>query len=192
MRRLGYIASVLLLLASGGIGVAAWQRASDDVRGLRHALVRVLGPGEGTVRVRDAGTQTIFLERESMFRGKRYVTENVAGLEFEVEGPDGRSVEVEDASGSTTYDVGSRSGRSVAQFDAPEVGTYSIRTRADSADPFVIAVGRLGILSLVGTVLGGIALVGLTFVASIVIGVVTFVVDRQRRRADGYRAMDVG
>lgn len=178
--RYGYWLAALLIGCSIATGVVVGARVVDRIRDLDDALPQVLGPGDARVRVGTPGRQTIFLETRTTYRGRTYSTGDVSGLQIVVHDPAGRSVRVRSASSNTTYDVGGRSGRSIAAFSAPRAGSYDVETTADTDTRFVLAIGRLDVLSLVGLILGGVAIAGFTFLAGVTLIVLT-IMDRRKR-----------
>jgi hypothetical protein len=113
---------------------------------LTDSLTQVVVPGRAELNLKRGRTYTVFLEEQSVVRGKVYSTkESIGGLECRVNSiPDGNAVRIVQPKSSTTYTAGGRSGRSVLEFSIQEDGTYGFACDYGGNSPgpeAVLAVG---------------------------------------------------
>jgi hypothetical protein len=117
--------------------------------GITHAtdsLTQVVVPGNVELSMRSGHTYTVFLERQSIANGKVYsATQSIEGLECHVTAvQSGISVESNEPSTTTSYEVNGRSGRSVLEFPIKQDGEYTFACGYDqnSKGPeVVVAIG---------------------------------------------------
>ena len=145
------------------------------IHGISHvtdSLTQVVVPGESQLDLKQENLYTVFLERQSVMKGKICSTnESVSGLECNLVAVSGvQKIEMRPARISTTYDVGGRSGHSLFEFRVPKDGAYDFACgyrRASTGPEVVVAVGpgvgeaimHTIFISLVG-MFGGIATAG--------------------------------
>ena len=165
-----------------GAGYGGWGGISSFINA---DTPRFQMPGSHLIHYDQPQDVSIFYEHHSDFQGKVFDTSYTwPNLDLTVTNTQsGESIPVKPSSGSTNYDLPSRSGYKVAQFYIPSAGEYRIATSdADaSASPVVIMVGQLKVFSLVFGIL--IATFGLMASgACLVVAVILLIIGLVRRR----------
>jgi hypothetical protein len=148
---------------------------------------RIAIPGQEVVTL-DDGDWVIYYEQD-VRRSRSYGYPSV-----DVTGPDGRSISVEYASDSYSYNVNGNDGEALYEFHASSPGAYTIEA-TPIGEPGAPAVDRIAIGrpifdgSQIGGILGSLALGAVAFLAGLVILIVTIV---RRGRAKRRPAMAYG
>ena len=114
---------VPFLLAGGGFYV---YTLSHGLVHVTDSLTQVVVPGKAQLNFKRGVTYTVFLEENTVVRGKVYSANgSISGLECTVRSvANGDPVRMPHPDMSTTYDLGGRSGYSVLEFTIPESGSY--------------------------------------------------------------------
>lgn len=139
----GYVlGAIFLLIGAGGFIATLWT-------GLRHLgdnLTQVVVPGTADVDLKAKGLYTVYLEQNSVVRGKIYPSQNVNGLTCELHSKaTGAEIPLHQPRMRTNYSLGQRSGRSVLAFTLDHPGTYTFGCgyRDDAQSPDVVmAIGN--------------------------------------------------
>lgn len=126
VRPSGWYALFALPFALAGITIFIYAL----IYGISHvtdSLVQVVVPGESQLEFKQANLYDVFLERQSVVKGKVYSTDSsVNGLQCNLVPASGvEKIEMRPARMATTYDVGGRSGRSIFEFRVPRDGAYN-------------------------------------------------------------------
>ena len=171
----GYIlGTILLTIGVGGCIAPLWT-------GLGHLgdnLTQVVVPGTADVDLKARGLYTVYLEQNSVVRGKIYSPQIINGLTCELHSrATGAAVPLYQPRLRTNYSLGKRSGRSVLTFTLDHPGTYTFGCKYgdDAQSPDVVmAIGNgiseriirtvgLSFLFLFGGLVTGIASIAWTY-----------------------------
>jgi hypothetical protein len=114
---------------------------------LGQGMVRITGPGQGTLNLPAKGSYTIFLESESMIDGRLYVPgEGINGLQFKLVNKDQRiEIPLSRPWGTESYQYGGKSGTSVLTFDVASPGAYELTMsypEGQNGPTAVFSIGR--------------------------------------------------
>jgi hypothetical protein len=163
---LGYVAAVLLFLAGviGGITliVVGVQSYVDRIEGFERFSV----PGSTRVEL-DEGGHSIYFERPGLDD-----VDPIPRLSATVTPADGGApLPLDDYDTDVSYQVSGHDGRGVFTFPVDDPGTYVVRADGSGGE---LAVGRGVGSRWVGSVIAGVALIGLGPLLGLVLAVVTF------------------
>lgn len=162
----GMVAGVAL----GARGIAAFARVIDGME-------RISIPGSAQVDLDEGGHVVYFESRGAHFDVPEFgmVVAPAAG---------GAPVEVQPYTGSLTYTSGGVSGTAVYTFRVAQAGPHEVRVSGPEGAG-TVALGPSiggGVFGLVGGIVGAFSVVGLTFMAALVI-VIVVAIRRSRARA---------
>jgi hypothetical protein len=179
----GYVLAAVLFVLSVAIGVggvvAAAQALSDRVDGFQ----RVGVPGSAQVHLDRAGSYTFYYEAVGL-GNEEETGVSLPPVQLSLKAVDGGApVAVDRYRGSFNYSIGGYEGFAVATARIDRPGTYHLRTEA-TIEPGIadVAIGRSLARGLAGTLVAAFAAFG-TFVAAVVIAIVTAVRRRDARLA---------
>ncbi len=165
---LGVVAAVLWFV----LGLLSF---SNEVKGFE----RVPVDGESRqVNLPRAGSYTAYYEPNF-----GSADESAPAVDAEIEGPDGRNVDLTPYRSSLTYDnMGGHSGRAVFTFQVDSPGTYEVRSSSTSAGELALGrgVGNKLVASIVGTFVIGLVGIG--------IGALVLIITAVRRSSSRRRA----
>lgn len=172
-----YYALAVLLLVAGG-AVFAWMVFAGLSR-MNDGLQQVVVPGQAELRLDTPGRYTIYHEYRTVGGNKVYGSDQpLPPLTVTVVSRQtGAEVAVKPATVNEHYSLGSRSGRSIMAFTVEQPGTYVLAARyvdGASGPEVVFAVGPGFAGGLVGTILGGMAVLFGSLLASGTLAGVTF------------------
>ncbi len=183
---------VAAIVAIGGIVFAIYDGV-QGFQGISHKVstgfARVAAPGEGTVHIDHAGSQSVFYEYKSTLDGEHFDAPKGVHFRLRVTDPDGNDVHLDNPTGEMTYTFNGNAGSRVFKFDAPEAGDYKVQSVLEPGESpdtrFVLAFGYLDVSRLVGTILS----VVLPLIGGFVLALVIFLVTLIRRgRAESARS----
>lgn len=152
--------SPLWFVLAGVIAVAGFIAAGvhlfSGIGAVESRLMQVVMPGSAVLTLKEAGTYTIYHERQSVVDGRLYSATDVGGLRVSVRGPGGE-VQLVPSSGGATYKFGSREGRSIFAFSVTTPGEYRITgTLPDGRmEPKVVLAVESGLLGGMARMIGG-------------------------------------
>jgi len=180
-----YGLAVLVLCAGVGIFVFLLIKGLSEIT---DKLTQMEAPGTAEMTFSEAGKYTIFYERRSVINGKVYDTgDKLSGLWCTVVSKEtGEPVQLTQSSVNTRYTFGDRSGVSVLDFNIEKPGVYEVSAKYPdnpNGQKVALAVGTGVTGKIVGTALGGVAVMLGSFALAILIGVLTFVKRRRAKKA---------
>ena len=131
--------------------------------GLTHvtdSLTQIVVPGSTELSLQRGQTYTVFLEEQSIVKGKIYsATQPISGLACHVSSVQkGTAIAIEKSSMSTSYSVNGRSGHSILEFPIQEDGKYLFACdygKNPDGPEVVVAVGSGVGEAISRTVIGG-------------------------------------
>lgn len=156
----GVVAAVGLV-AGIVVGVVGYMDALDEF----DAFPRLASPGGTEVVVDDPGNLVIYHQGAG--------SPDQADLEISVTDPSGSPVAVEPYDSELIFETGDGRARAVASFDAIGIGTYQVEAAGTAGGH--LAVGKSWVWVGLPAVLGGLAVVGLSFLAAVVIWLTTII-----------------
>lgn len=174
---LGAGTALFLVLLFKGIG------------GITDKLVQMEAPGTAEMNFSEPGKYTIFYEHQSVLDGKVYNTgENLSGLWLNVVSKETAApVQLVRPSVNASYTVGNRSGVSILEFNIDRPGVYQVSAtysgKREVEQQVVLAIGQGVAGRIVGTVLGGLAVMFGSLLLAIAMAVWTFVKRRRAKKA---------
>jgi hypothetical protein len=121
-------AGVVTLLGLAG----AFALFYATVTGFAGSIVRVVAPGATDVSLAQAGSYTVYLERDTSHGENPYrIDETMPGLGCTLVSADGEPVALAASSTVTTYRINGRSGKSLLVFAIDKPGRYRFAARYD-------------------------------------------------------------
>jgi uncharacterized membrane protein YdcZ (DUF606 family) len=169
----GIVGSITMIVA----GVLSTSHTVDN-------FARFVAPTDGqTLNFSQSGTFTIYYESNSKVDGQRYRSPDVVpGMSVQLIGPSGDTIDMQSASNTVSFSTSGRSGQSIGKVDIPSAGAYVAIVKADTTEPFVLAVGK-GVLGKLFAYIGAAFAIGaLGFVTGLVTLIVTGVKRSKRKR----------
>jgi len=178
-----YAIALLVVVAGTALaGVVAYTR----LNGLAGELAQVVVPGETNLTLSQAGTYTVYLERESVVDGVVYTTSgDVQGLRVRVSSSSGTPIEIGNPSMTSNYSIAGRAGSAVLSFTVSEPGQYHFAARYSDGrtEPQAVLAVGLGVAEkILTTILQAMGIGFLGFVTGVIVAVITFMKRRKASR----------
>lgn len=155
------VVAVMGLVAGIAVGVWGYLDALDEF----DAFPRLAAPGVTEVVVDDPGSVVIYHVGAG--------APDLADLQLSVTGPSGSVVAVQPYESELIFETGDGQARAVASFDAVGTGTYQVEAAGTVGGH--LSVGRSWVWVGLPAVLGGLAIVGLSFLAAVVMWLTTII-----------------
>jgi hypothetical protein len=162
--------------------------------------IQVIVPGTSDIMLSETGKYTIFYEYQSVVGNRVFSTgENIPGIQLNLISKEtGAEVPLSSTSMSMTYTIGSRSGTGIFDFTIDKPGTYQLLASYPSSTvegqqqgqgpEIVLSIIHGKVVdnffgNIIGTAFGGFAIFFGSFIAGIVILVITFLKRRKAKRS---------
>jgi hypothetical protein len=157
--------------------------------------IQVVVPGSSDITLSQPGKYTVFYEYQAMVGNRIYSTgEDIPGIQVNlVSKESGDEIPLSSAFVNRTYTIGSRSGIGLFDFAIDQPGAYELSAlypavqgqQQEQSPEIVLAVIHSSAVeklfgSIMGTVVGALAIVFIPFVAGVAIIIITFI---KRRKA---------
>jgi hypothetical protein len=169
------VAGLIAIAGFVAAGLYLWPRLGLVDAG----MIRVVVPGNTTLDLGKAGTNTIFHEKQSVVDGRFYASDSVAGLRVDVIAEaTGAPVRLEPTTG-TSYSMGSRHGASILAFTIDQPGRYRLTTGLAGGQA-VLAIGQ-GTFGAIFALVGG--TIAISFAGLALAGIIVALTLWQRMRA---------
>jgi hypothetical protein len=176
------IAFVVMLVGAALAGLVAYRQLD----GLGNHVPQLVVPGDADLTLSQAGTYTIYLEREAVVNGRVYAaSDGIEGMRVRIASAAGSPIEMSRPSVSSNYSIGGRSGTAVLAFTISDPGRYAFR--ADYPDGSlepqgVLAVGYGVPEKIMAAIATAIGIAGAGFLLGLIVAIMTFVKRRSFRR----------
>lgn len=173
-----------LIILAGIVAAAVFMmQGVTGLAQLAEGLDRLVAPGSMEVEFKEPGGYTVFYEHTSVVEGKVYRTGgNISGMQCRlISSNTGEEVALSNASGRTSYNIGSRHGYSLMTFtiDAPGTYVFSAQYSEGTGPQVVLAVGRALPVKAIMTLLSGIFI----FIIAFMVGALIIVITLLKRHA---------
>lgn len=181
-----YYALALLVLIVG-ISIFA-VNLTRDIRGVTAGLQRMVVPRSYYITLTETGRYTVFYEYRSAVNGVAFVSKgDIAGMEVSlVLRQTGERMKLSRPSVTYSYSAGVE-GVSILEFDIAQPGAYQFSAwyQRGYGPEVVLAIGSGMKAKMAGSILGSVAILGTALGIAIIIGLLTFVKRRRRKRGVG-------